>query len=56
MDLLTVPEIARQLRISTRSAYKLPLPWLRMGKAAIRVRRCDLEQWLKKQLQDAGAA
>lgn len=56
MDLLTVPEVARHLRISSRSAYKLPLPWLRMGKAAIRVRRCDFEQWLSRQLKNAGAA
>jgi hypothetical protein len=56
MELLKVPEVARQLRISTRSAYKLPLPWLRVGKAALRVRRCDLERWLDKQLKDAEAA
>lgn len=56
MDLMTAAEVARYLRISTRSAYSLPLPWFRCGKAALRVTRRDFEQWLSKRLKDAGAA
>ncbi len=56
MDLLTVAEVGELLRISTRSAYSLPLPWFRAGKAALRVTRRDFEQWLDKRLEDAGAA
>lgn len=56
MELLTVIEVGRELRISSRSAYKLNLPWIRCGKAALRVRRRDFDQWLNKRLRDAGAA
>ena len=50
LDLLTVPETARVLRIGRNLAYELvargEIPSVRLGRA-IRVPRASLEQWLE---------
>lgn len=53
--LLTVPEMAKVLRIGKNSAYNLirkkKLPVLRLGPKKIRIPRVKLKQWIEKNLK-----
>jgi predicted DNA-binding transcriptional regulator AlpA len=64
MEILTVKEVAKMLRISERSVYELckarapsgdvrehPLPCFRMG-ASVRFIRKDVEEWIDKLVEN----
>jgi len=52
-ELLTVPEVARLLRLTRASVYgkiaegEIPAVRLGQGRASLRVRSDELEQWLQ---------
>ena len=54
-EVLTVPEVARILKISRSKAYRLAergeIPVLRIGKS-VRVLRRDLERWVEERRED----
>ncbi len=54
--LLSIPEVARSLRLSRTKVYELiaveGLPVVRFGRA-VRVCRSSLEQWVRQREQDA---
>lgn len=56
-DLLTPPEVLDYLRITTRTLYRLiksgSVPAVRVGHQW-RVRRTDLEEWLRRSAAGAG--
>jgi excisionase family DNA binding protein len=58
--LLTIPELAEELRVDRRTVYRLlkagdlPLQVLRIGQGS-RVRRSDLEQYLEQLATDSAA-
>jgi excisionase family DNA binding protein len=58
--LLTIPEVAEELRVDKRTIYRLlkagdlPLQVLRIGQSS-RVRRADLEQYLERLAADTAA-
>jgi excisionase family DNA binding protein len=49
---LTVPEVARELRVSRETAYALVseghLPAIRLGQKSIRIRRDELDAFLEE--------
>jgi len=55
-EILTIPEVARYLKISKSKIYLLvttkQIPYIRIGKN-VRVRRADLERWLDSQKSGA---
>jgi excisionase family DNA binding protein len=59
--LLTIPEVAKELRVDKRTVYrllrsgKLPLQIVRVGESP-RVRRADLEAHLERLVTDAADA
>lgn len=58
-DLLTVAEVAEELRVSTMTVYRLiqrdELPALRIGRS-YRIERQDLEAYLDRQTTDVDRA
>jgi excisionase family DNA binding protein len=54
MDLLTLMEVAKELKVTIRSVYRYKdlygLPTVKVGKC-YRVRRADLEKWIEPQPQ-----
>jgi excisionase family DNA binding protein len=58
-DLLTVAEVAEELRVSTMTVYRLiqrdELPALRIGRS-YRIERDDLESYLDRQTTDVDRA
>jgi excisionase family DNA binding protein len=58
LDLLTVPDVARELKVSRGLAYRLvregEIPALRISEANIRVRRADLDRYVARLARGSG--
>ncbi len=58
-DVLTVPELAEILRCSRRTAYGLveegEVPSFRVGRKLVRIRRGDVDSYIRRQLIREGA-
>lgn len=55
--ILTIPEVARYLKISKSKVYLLvareEIPYLKIGRC-VRIRRKDLQAWIEKQSNQLG--
>lgn len=57
--LLKAADVARTLNVSRTEAYRLmksDIPSVRFGGSTIRVRSCDLEQYITDRLQKVGSS
>ena len=60
MEILTAPEVAAMLKISTRQVYELaketenPIPSIRI-RTSVRFRKSDVDSWLAKLAAARGA-
>lgn len=55
-EILTIPQVARYLKLSRSKVYGLvarrQIPYIRVGKS-VRIRASDLAQWLQRQTVNA---